>query len=161
MTEKKTLRHKIQLVEVLSNEIFAKSFNREPKSEKVSIHIGVSEKGEAVDSEKAWAELNVTIKGTPEDKQLSEEDTLFEIRVALHGKLLASKSVNKDELEHFARTQGRFLLWPYAREMVESLSQRMGIYPSLVLPTLDITRGMRKETEKPKKKSKPKSKKKN
>ena len=159
MTEKKTLRHKIQLVEVLSNELYAKSFIREPKSEKVSIHIGVSEKGETVNSKKAWTELNVTIKGTPEDKQLSEEDTLFEIRVGLHGKLFASKSVNKDELEHFARTQARFLLWPYARETVESLSQRIGIYPSLVLPTLDIARGLLKEIEKPKKKSKPKSKK--
>jgi preprotein translocase subunit SecB len=65
------------------------------------------------------------------------ESPLYVIEVALTGIFDIEGDVPKEFTDEFVRTTVFPLVWPYAREVIESLSIRMRV-PAIILPTLDL-----------------------
>jgi len=67
----------------------------------------------------------------------AEEPKVFSLDVIVRGKLVNEKTTNRSMLKRFAETNGLPLLLPWAREIVASLTRRMGI-PSFNLPLINV-----------------------
>lgn len=66
-----------------------------------------------------------------------KERPMFIIRATLNGIFLFATAEAATLVPEFAKATASSLMWPYVRELIQSLSIRMRV-PPLILPTLDL-----------------------
>ncbi len=65
------------------------------------------------------------------------DEPAFIIEVKLNGIFEITEGTDEQLINDFVVTSAPFLIWPYARELIQNLTVRMRVLP-LMLPTLDL-----------------------
>ncbi|MCL6612690.1 MAG: protein-export chaperone SecB [Peptococcaceae bacterium] len=123
--------HRIQLHEVVAEKIFCRRydiFDKNTSEDKVGVNINVSTRAKLINSHQAYAYLSIKI--------VSSDPKVIDLEVILRGLCHASDS-NKKLLKKFIEAQALPLLLPWARELISSLTIKMGM-PPLMLPLVSV-----------------------
>lgn len=128
---KKMKKHPIQLMQMQVHEILFKrnkNFSTNDEGEEPNLKIGTGH--EIFDD---GAVLAVGIKAKTENSATAK----YNIAVELVGLFSVSDGFDKQFLSEWAEENAPFLLLPYVREHIYSLSLRAGLNP-LFLPTVEV-----------------------
>lgn len=109
-----------------------------PPSDKPAIPmpIGASIQAEVSGPKQALAKLQVE---APAPGRAGPDKPPFQLQCRVVGVLESAEDTKQEDFETFIREQGLWLLWPYMRELVQSITLRMGV-PPMVMPTIQIRR---------------------
>lgn len=95
----------------------------------------------AKDSQKALtviATIEVVIKPEDDAQEPTEgEETSITASFALEYKKTNNVEVSDEIIDRFLNTNVPLNCWPYGREIISSITTRMG-YPALILPTIKV-----------------------
>lgn len=89
-------------------------------------------------------DLEVGIRVTASADDAREPHIEISMSFALQYRMEGGARASKEELKEFAAGNGVFNAWPYARELVHSLTTRMGLRP-LILPVMRRLPGLAEE----------------
>ncbi len=123
--------HPYQLLEIHYDRINARRLRNEPTPEDVPTPLNVQITCREPVDNVCEARLNVSV-GEPDSTVL-----IYYIHLDVVCSIRGPSDGSPELLKQFARQQAVGLLWPYARELVQTLSLRLGIN-SLLLPTLQV-----------------------
>lgn len=122
--------HPYRLLEVHLDNIEARRLpNQEGAAVAAPLAIGVA--NTEPDGQKIEMRLSVSV-GVPESDML-----LFFIRLDIIGTVEGPAEAPREHLKVFVQRQAIALLWPYAREAVQSISSRLGVQ-TVTLPTAQV-----------------------
>lgn len=135
-------KHSIQLIDLGVKEL--KIVTKEPPEHGEEIDINVFSIGVGYtdfDEENQIINVGLILKNSKESSESSAESemsNLLSLNVEIVGSfLIDTESFPKDKIEHFAQNNAPYILMPYLREHVYSLTQKSGFKP-VVLPLFQI-----------------------
>lgn len=105
--------------------------------EKIGAELNYSGELYKKDGDNFTAKVNATIKGVRKEE---EDDPVVTIscEFLVYYQLMDNSVATDDEVEIFCKSNALYNVWPYFREHVSSMCQKMNI-PQLVLPLLRLT----------------------
>lgn len=130
MSKKKLVIHPIQLLNVAATDVKAKVLRDDVPEKNQKLNVDVSSTSKVVSDQIAYAYLKLKIG-------FDSDEPVFDIKITFKGTVKALKPCTQSDLKEFAENQAVTLIWPFAREYLSSLTQRMGFAP-LVLPTINV-----------------------
>ncbi|UCC32747.1 MAG: hypothetical protein JSU86_10770 [Phycisphaerales bacterium] len=89
------------------------------------------------DGRQACAQVRFTLEGRPDENGKKDADLFIEATFSAMYDIPKDLEASDDALDFFAHTNGTFNLWPYWREFVQTMANRMGV-PGLTVPTYRI-----------------------
>ena len=92
------------------------------------------------------AKAHFSAKGLPEDEQDDEELVSIEGEYIITYTLRDKDPLTKDDLENFCKMNAIYNAWPYWREFVQNITNRMEL-PTLTIPLLKFRQPPKKEEE--------------
>ena len=72
--------------------------------------------------------------------EIFTEQHAFQAELCMRGDYRSAQPLDRSQWQAFAELQNVFLVWPYVRELLTSITTRMDL-PPLVLPLLEIPEG--------------------
>ncbi len=80
----------------------------------------------------AQSEIRVAVRAVEAEREFG-----FDVQVLMRARFQSDTALGQRHWEEFAQLQAVFLFWPYVRELISNLTNRMGL-PPFTLPLLQI-----------------------
>jgi len=111
----------------------------------------VTFRGELLDEQRNnfIAKATLTVKGLPEGESEEKEIVSIQCEYILTYSLREKAGLSKEEIKRFCNINAVYNAWPYWRELIQNMSNRMEL-PTLTLPLYKIKRPKIREKKKTK-----------
>jgi len=140
MRKKKIAIHPFQLLDISIADARIKVLKDQIPEKQPKLGLDVSTTSKLLSEDTAHIFLNLKVVFT-------EGDPSFDFKLKLKGIIKAINPCSKKDLQQFIDNQVVPLLWPFARELVYTLTNRMG-FPPLMLPTINVYQTIDKNLKK-------------
>ena len=124
------LLHQVQLGSLWLHSLQTKRIDEIPEDFEPSLEM----QGRLLDwdDKAAESEMRVGVRAVDEDRKFG-----FDVQVLMRARFQSDTALGQRHWEEFAQLQAVFLFWPYVRELISNLTNRMGL-PPFTLPLLQI-----------------------
>ena len=124
------LAHQVQLRQIWLHSLEAKRIDEIPEDFGPDLEMD----GRLLDcaEREAQSEIHVSVRMVEAEREFG-----FDIAILMRARFESSDELGPELWEKFAQFQAVFLFWPYVRELISSITNRMGL-PPFILPLLQI-----------------------